>query len=299
VLRFIVDIAGKLPVILCELDASDGSLENSYLWADGQILAQYTHNADETVDEKFYYVHDRLGSVRMVIGYDGSDAYVENHYTYSPFGQMLESSENTYNPWQFTGQWYDQETSEYYLRARQYDPTMMRFTTRDPVRGAQEEPLTLHKYLYCVNNSVNSIDPGGLSAGNIMGALIAGTAVHGAAIDTAAYGVSSGDLRWLDLGIMMEHYVAPAMYIGAALGPAMYHVTVQSVGAAVSGLTHLGEISVLAIHAAADTMSVQAGLHFYLAWNLIDAAGQVFGDVRPATTPLGLLTSITLSLGDE
>jgi len=28
---------------------NDGSLENSYLWADGQILARYTHNTDETI----------------------------------------------------------------------------------------------------------------------------------------------------------------------------------------------------------------------------------------------------------
>jgi len=146
---------------LCEVDASDGSLENSYLWADGQILARYTHNADETVDEKFYYVHDRLGSVRMVIGYDGGDAHVENHYTYAPFGQTLESAENTCNPFQFTGQWHDQETSEYYLRARMYDPTMMRFTTRDPAKGKRKEPLTLHNYLYCYNNSVNRTDVNG------------------------------------------------------------------------------------------------------------------------------------------
>jgi len=155
--KFIVDIAGKLPTIIAEY-SDPNSFTNSYIYADGQILARYTHNADETVDENFYYVHDRLGSVRMVVGYDGADAYVENHYTYAPFGQTLQSSENTYNPFQFTGQWCDQETSEYYLRARQYDPTMMRFTTRDPVKGKMEEPLTLHKYLYCGNDGINRVD---------------------------------------------------------------------------------------------------------------------------------------------
>ncbi len=29
-----------------------------------------THNADETINEKFYYVHDRLGSVRLMVDYD-------------------------------------------------------------------------------------------------------------------------------------------------------------------------------------------------------------------------------------
>jgi len=62
--NYIVDISGKLPVILCELDAEDDdSLTNSYIWADGQVLCQYTHNGDETIDERFYYVDDRLGGV--------------------------------------------------------------------------------------------------------------------------------------------------------------------------------------------------------------------------------------------
>jgi len=126
--KYILDIAGKLPVILCELDASDGSLTDSYVYADAQVLCHHEYGSAGAIDYTYWYVHDRLGSVRLMIGYDGVDAYVENHYTYAPFGQTLESSENTYNPFQFTGQWHDQETSEYYLRARMYDPTMMRFT---------------------------------------------------------------------------------------------------------------------------------------------------------------------------
>jgi len=38
--RFIVDIVGRLPVILCEVDQATGSLEKSYIHADGQILSQ-------------------------------------------------------------------------------------------------------------------------------------------------------------------------------------------------------------------------------------------------------------------
>jgi len=122
------------------------------------VLCHHEYGSAGAIDYTYWYVHDRLGSVRLMIGYDGVDAYVENHYTYAPFGQTLESSENTYNPFQFTGQWHDQETSEYYLRARMYDPTMMRFTTRDPVKGKYHKPITLHKYLYCVNEPINRID---------------------------------------------------------------------------------------------------------------------------------------------
>jgi hypothetical protein len=49
----------------------------------------------------------------------------------------------------------------YYCIARYYDPELMRFTGRDPVEGSYEEPLTLHKYLYCGNDSINRTDPTG------------------------------------------------------------------------------------------------------------------------------------------
>jgi len=75
----------------------------------------------------------------------------------------------------FTGQYYDSEINEYYLRARQYDPHIGRFTARDLIDGKFEEPLTLHKYLYCINNPINRIDPEGLW----------GTAIHNQIIDAA------------------------------------------------------------------------------------------------------------------
>jgi len=42
-----------------------------------------------------------------------------------------------------------------------YDPALMRFTDRDPVKGGSKTPLTLHPYLYCVNDPANCIDPSG------------------------------------------------------------------------------------------------------------------------------------------
>jgi len=43
-----------------------------------------------------------------------------------------------------------------------YDAQIGRFTTRDPVAGSPQEQLSLHKYLYCVNNPINRSDPLGL-----------------------------------------------------------------------------------------------------------------------------------------
>jgi hypothetical protein len=38
----------------------------------------------------------------------------------------------------------------------------MRFTSKDSVDGKFEEPLSLHKYLYCQNESISRIDTVGL-----------------------------------------------------------------------------------------------------------------------------------------
>jgi RHS repeat-associated protein len=156
--RYIVDIASGLPVILMEIDDSNGSITNKYYYANAQILRQANSAGS------YFYIHDRLGSIRLVIN-DAAD--VNNSYTYSPFGEMFasECNETVYNPFKFTGQWYDSEIGQYYLRARMYDPVLMRFTGRDPVRGKFQNPLTLHLYLYCLNDPINRIDPSGLYAG--------------------------------------------------------------------------------------------------------------------------------------
>ena len=82
-----------------------GSKYKTYIYANSQILAQ--HDGDYTTD-KYFYLHDRLGSVRLVVN-DAAD--VNNNYTYKPFGEMFtsECNETVYNPFKFTGQWFDSE----------------------------------------------------------------------------------------------------------------------------------------------------------------------------------------------
>jgi RHS repeat-associated protein len=121
-----------------------------------QIIAQHDGSYSAS---RYFYLHDRLGSVRMIID---TSANVVNYYTYEPFGQTIESGGTLNNPFMFTGQYFDSEINEYYLRNRQYHPHIGRFTTRDLIAGQFDNPLSLHKYLYCENEPVNWIDPWGL-----------------------------------------------------------------------------------------------------------------------------------------
>jgi RHS repeat-associated protein len=155
--KYIVDVSGELPTILLELDpANNMAPMKTYIYANAEILAQ--HDGSPAAS-RYFYMHDRLGSVREVIS---TSAQVMKHYTYGPFGQTIEESGTLANPFMFTGQYYDYEIGQYYLRARQYDPILMRMTSYDPVQGKFEEPLSLHKYLYCQNEPICRKDPLGL-----------------------------------------------------------------------------------------------------------------------------------------
>ncbi|MEG0357547.1 MAG: RHS repeat-associated core domain-containing protein, partial [Christensenellaceae bacterium] len=48
------------------------------------------------------------------------------------------------------------------LRARQYEPAMMRFSQMDILRGKDSDPNSLNRYLYCQNDPVNFVDLDGL-----------------------------------------------------------------------------------------------------------------------------------------
>ncbi len=156
--RYVLDVASSVPKILLVLDADNSNvILKAYVHTDREVLMQ----ADSGTNECYYYLHDRLGSVRLLIDDSGE---VVNSYTYNPWGMAFasECNEAVYNPYQFAGYFWDDETKQYYCNARYYDPVLMRFTGRDLVNGKYEESLSLHRYLYCINDPINKIDPLGL-----------------------------------------------------------------------------------------------------------------------------------------
>jgi RHS repeat-associated protein len=59
----------------------------------------------------------------------------------------------------FTGEFVD-PTGLYYLRARQYDPTLGRFATTDPA-GQSQSASQVAAYVYAANNVTAAVDPTG------------------------------------------------------------------------------------------------------------------------------------------
>lgn len=78
------------------------------------------HNGDHAA-ARYFYLHDRLSSVRQIINQSGS---VVNSYTYDPYGMAIsgETSKSVSNLYRFAGYVWDAEPQEYYCFNRQYDP---------------------------------------------------------------------------------------------------------------------------------------------------------------------------------
>jgi RHS repeat-associated protein len=157
----------------------------------------------------------------VVPGYDEQtgtwSVSVVNSYTYTPFGGFYDGEEPLGpddNPFKFTGQWHDDEIDQYYLRARMYDPAMMRFTGRDPVRGENNEPLTLHKYLYCGNEPMGRIDPTG-NTYSVAETIEAGYGNHYAVITVVGYGVATLNWDAITLGIALDRVTKEVMLLTA------------------------------------------------------------------------------------
>jgi len=101
----------------------------------------------------YYYLFDGLGSVVAVTGSAGTAL---DTYTYDPYGQVTPGGSNSVaNPWQYTGGYRDAATGLVKLGQRFDDPTLGRWTQRDPVPQG-------NRYIYAGDNSVNFTDPSGL-----------------------------------------------------------------------------------------------------------------------------------------
>jgi len=141
VTAFTWDWAAGVPEILSAGDA---------LYLVGhETLGQYADGAWT------YYLPDALGSVRQAT--DGAGAVVSAR-EWSPYGEELGGAQAGLG---YTGEWFDDGAGLLYLRARWYEPGVGRFTRRDPWVGNHRRSLTMHQYVYALQNPSNLVDPSG------------------------------------------------------------------------------------------------------------------------------------------
>ena len=111
-----------------------------------------------------------LGVVGTILAHDFGDdnGAIKQLFTYTAYGLLTAGAgnsgaiPNSLTTHLYSGEQTDAATGLQYLRARYYDPASGRFNRLDPFAGNQNDPLSLHKYLYTHGNPVMGIDPTGL-----------------------------------------------------------------------------------------------------------------------------------------
>jgi len=104
-----------------------------------------------------------------VVALTDSTGNVIREYRYDAFGNELDPCDYDTNPWRFTGEYFDIETGNIYLRARFFNPRTGRFTQQDPLFRANNSHglnvytirQTANLYVFVMNNPTRFADPSG------------------------------------------------------------------------------------------------------------------------------------------
>jgi RHS repeat-associated protein len=120
------------------------------------LLADWSSNAGVR-----YYFFDPAGNT---IWHGASDADAASGF-YEPFGELMVSVGDWETPFRYRGREGVPTASNgvVWMRARHYNPALRSFMSPDPLLGRIEQPLSLDRYAYAMNNPLAYSDPTGLA----------------------------------------------------------------------------------------------------------------------------------------
>jgi len=134
-----------------------GTAWTDYIFFGGQRIVKQTGSTLATAT----FLHtDHLGSVRRCTDSTGAQ---NGTCDYEPFGEGQSSAGCTVpSNFRFAGMLWDSESNLNHTWFRQYDSAQGRWMGADPIEGSSENPRTLNRYVYVLNDPVNFVDPLGL-----------------------------------------------------------------------------------------------------------------------------------------
>jgi RHS repeat-associated protein len=141
------------PQVLEEWTAGGGSTNLSRFYNYGFALISQKQGS-----AVYYFIWDGHGSTRGLLDNNGA---LSQPFTYDAYGSLIASNGVAQTGYLYCGEQWDPDVGTYFLRSRYLNPNTGRFWTMDTHEGSQENPMSLHKYLYCDNNPANRIDPSG------------------------------------------------------------------------------------------------------------------------------------------
>ncbi|WP_165442670.1 RHS repeat domain-containing protein [Kurthia gibsonii] len=118
-------------------------------------------NGSGTFETNTYqFITNHRGDVLSIRDKDDQEVAT---YTYDAYGNKLNATGTLAkaNPIRYAGYYYDEETKNYYLQARYYNPANGAFLALDPHPGDEEDPLSQNGYSYANGNPVMKVDPNG------------------------------------------------------------------------------------------------------------------------------------------
>ncbi len=139
--------------LIYEKNTGSGAVDK-YYYANGMLLEEECE-----CGYSYFYLDDASGSVRQVMEGTSNTLFSTD---YKPYGANWQKDGQAY--FQFSGKPIDGSTGLYYFGARFYDPSIQRFITQDTFPGVAEDPQSLDRYTYALDNPESNTDPTGSCA---------------------------------------------------------------------------------------------------------------------------------------
>jgi RHS repeat-associated protein len=137
---------------VAELDGA-GNVVSRFVYATGVNVPDYLVRGDST----YRLIRDHLGSVRLVVNV--ASGSVAQRVRYDEFGVETENTNTGWQPFGYSGGLTDSHTGLIRFGVRDYEPTIGRWTAKDPIGFGGG---TTSLYSYVGGDPINFSDPSGL-----------------------------------------------------------------------------------------------------------------------------------------
>jgi len=144
---------------VAELDGS-GNVVARFVYASKGHVPDYMIKGGVT----YRVISDHLGSVRLVVNV--TDGSVMQRIDYDEFGNIIQDTNPSFQPFAFAGGIYDQHTKLTRFGARDYDAFTGRWNSKDPIMFYGDGP---NIYEYAMSDTINYIDITGYDMYNPFG----------------------------------------------------------------------------------------------------------------------------------